>query len=431
MAKGDILCPPVILSATYCISIGFAITQMQRWGLNTFHWNTFAAIVGGVCFFSISYHLGALVWRHIHGKAVIQSGKKIELKYIKVNNIILLAFIAIAIVIGVLYLKEVIRIAKANGASGTWSNYLYVYRRIASFGEENATIGLNRYIKYGYEFVRAVGYLMCYFIVNNYFVQKKINKLILVAILVCIFVSSCNANRLEFIFYPISILTMSYILSKARAGWENRSNIKLILKLSVVFGVLILVFSATSTVIGRNVQGDIFYNITIYLGGPIKLFDMFMQDKQVSLFVWGQETFGSTVNYILSKTQYSALQYSTQKEFRYYNGLSLGNVYSGLRCYVHDFGYVGLSIIMSIYGALFSWFYNGVKISLYKNKIIPYGLIFYSYVIHCVFLEFYSNYFFEKTLTTTMLKMVIIIYVSGWYFVKVRHRYNIRFRFSI
>lgn len=415
----DIMSPPALMSAGFLLSIIFALTQMETWGLNDFHWNTFCVISGSVLLFSIGYYVALILLKSLHRRVdgkLVYKGCTFELPYIKINNTIVIIFIMFAIVVGFVYLKAVIQIAAANGASGNLGNYLYIYRRIASFGDDNnSSFRINRLVKYSYQFVCAVGYFWCYILVNNYIKTRKFNKLVTLAVLACIIVACCNANRMEFVFYPISMLVIYFVLISAHKKWYWKSQIKYISRIIFLMTILALVFSASSSIIGRNVQGGIFYNLVIYIGSPIKLLDMFIQsNKLASSTIWGQETFASTINYLLSKTQYAALQYSTQKEFSYYNGLSLGNVYSGLRCYLHDFGYYGIVIILPIYGALFSLFYENIKVYLVKAKyIVPYRLIFYSYLVHCVCLEFYSNYFFERTLTTSMLIRFVSIWIFG------------------
>ena len=70
---------------------------------------------------------------------------------------------------------------------------------------------------------------------------------------------------------------------------------KTLIRLTEIFVVLLIVFYGVRLMIGRSSsKGDNFIEyISMYAGGPVKLFDMFIKDPVQNTGIWGKETFPS------------------------------------------------------------------------------------------------------------------------------------------
>jgi len=143
-------------------------------------------------------------------------------------------------------------------------------------------------------------------------------------------------------------------------------------------GVLAL-FSALRWLVGRTNGADFFSYITSYAGGSIQLFDLYLKNPAPSNGVFGQETFRGIVSAI-GRHFDNSLTFSWQLEFRYSNGIMLGNVYTAFRYWIYDFGYVGWLIMLVLYAFIFTSLHKHVKthnpVGRFDAVLVVYAYIF-------------------------------------------------------
>ena len=102
------------------------------------------------------------------------------------------------------------------------------------------------------------------------------------------------------------------------------------------------------------------------------------------------------------------------KEFRYSNGILLGNVYTSFRAFHHDFGFTGIIIFQVIEGFFYSIYYE--KMKRLKNKsgisatFILYGMLMMPLFEHAIQEQLFSNYLCLNTFILLFLTIIIIHY---------------------
>lgn len=105
----------------------------------------------------------------------------------------------------------------------------------------------------------------------------------------------------------------------------------------------------------------------------------------------GKETFYSLVQ-LMSKLHITDIPlYSVHLEFR--PGVYDGNVYTGFRSYIHDFGYAGLIVLPVLFSVCANWlYYAAVQAS--REKAVAVGLVLYATLMYPIFADFVRCFFF-------------------------------------
>lgn len=409
--KNDIMCPPFVVCSMFVFSTICAIYNIDTWNIYL-HWNTYFVICGGIALYSF---ISWVVYIFFYYKdrevgVTYTTPDKNEIKEIKIKKIWIFLFIFITICIGGLYIKYIYLISSKYGLADTWLNTMKTYRESVSYGILSEEDVMPRLITWGYLLITSSGFLWIYLAVNNFLALKRINKLLCFEIFLCLMMSLLSAGRVQFIQYIIAIFCDYYILLRRKNGWKSNIGPKFIFKCLVSFCIVLSLFSGLRTVVGRASTQDPVSYVTSYLGGSIELLDMFMQDRPTQSDIFGKETFYELNKFIGRKFDKPELIYVGHKEFRYANGICIGNVYTAFRNYIYDFGYSGLLVLVSISSAIFSFIYNVLKRKRNKGRI-DILLIMYSYLFYSIFLMSYADYFYEMCISLNTIKVFFIIMV--------------------
>ena len=148
--------------------------------------------------------------------------------------------------------------------------------------------------------------------------------------------------------------------------------------------------------------------ISMYAGGPVKLFDMFIKNPVPNSGIWGKETFPSLLKTFRS-LGYDIPQYISKKEFRFYNGVNLGNVYSAYRNWLSDFGINGVYILQTIFALFYNSYYYLLRKKGYKKHIL--ALIIYGYMAEAIFLHPIDDWLFSMFVSVGFIIYIIVFWL--------------------
>ena len=310
-----------------------------------------------------------------------------------------------------LYLRQVVRIARRHGGAGSIASLLNLYRDLSSFNTLDKSDAFPAWLNLLYVAVIGLGLFWSYVLVNNYMIDKKITKNIIInamLIIVSVLMNMVNANRTRMIMLAISIAIYIWFFQHRITGWKDGLKFRTIIKIIIaVIGFVVLFFSVRNLV-GRNDSRSLLYVITHYFGVPIAGLNEFLKNP-TSSSIWGKETFAGINNYIGNHFNRQELIYSTQKEFRNIHGINIGNVYTAFRSYVHDFGFEGMIFLTSVESSVMSICYYKLKKSV-SNKIVDIRLLLFPLIYYANVLLFYADWFYEQ-LNISILRMVVILLI--------------------
>ena len=392
---GDVLAPSFIFCVMYTFSIGCALVNYQSWGLNIITLQLFEIyIFGALIMIFMGVLLKFIFCRNYHIPS--ENG----MKEIKVNNFVTFFFIFFNLITLVLWVINVYKIA---GGGSSFGNIMESFRMKTSYSFEVTMPG---YLTQMVKIVTATGYIFSFIYINNLLAHKR-NFLLLINPLLYLLLSLFSSDRLNFLEYIATIVVYYYLLVSVKKNLRRKS-IKLVIKLILVFIGVLVAFYSIRLLVGRNdsKSAGLIEYITMYAGGPVKLFDLFLQQPIRSSF-WGKETF-IAVNQTFNKLGlFNIPQYLVHKEFRLYNGILLGNVYSAYRNWYADFGFNGTMILQTLFSLFFNFFYYRLRSTKYYDSG-KFGIIIYGYMASGVFLHPIDDEFYRYTISIGFLIYMVV-----------------------
>lgn len=367
----DLFSPSAILCEVFILSTIACIFNIDVWGVNL-GVDTLAVILGGNAVFIIASTIVHLVFSKKNENKKIERGE--ELNYINIKLAILILVAIAYLVFSVIYAKTVISILGTLDYSGDMANAMAIYRSETFSGGVSLPIWLVRM-----DVVLGIGiYVLMYVFINNIIVdrKKKSNYLLLVAVVAYLISSVFTAQRTTILLAFIFALFVTYTLLNRKYRFVQRLNAKYVFRGVIILVAFLALFGATRGLFGRQGEMSPFDNVTYYTGNSIESLDLFIKSPLESR-QFGEETFRQFRVYL---SEYGLAEETTMRtanlEFRQdANGNRAGNVYTGYRYYIHDFGY-GSMMLFQVLTALFYgvWYEKLRHRELKKNIDLSYIL---------------------------------------------------------
>lgn len=215
---------------------------------------------------------------------------------------------------------------------GNFSQMMEAYRLKTQYSLDT-DVRMPGYLTQASKVVIASGYIYTFAIIEN-MLNKTLNKkdtiLVILIVGTYIVMSLFDSNRLN-LLQLLGAAVIYYLVLDNKINYKKVGSIAL--RLVLLFAILLFIFYEIRLLIGRSNTGNdtLVEYITKYAGGSIKLFDLFVTDsvKHISP-VWGFQTFSSLIKTFRGFIP-SIPDAISNQEFRIFNGISLGNVYSAYR----------------------------------------------------------------------------------------------------
>ena len=411
----DILCPDSIICLSYIVATLSAVYNYSVWEYDI-HSKTVMIISTGILAFIVTSCFISLFKRK---KSKIEIP---ELNEIIVNKNIMfllnLASIVIFLLYGYFFIKGI------GGFSGLANIEIamrkYRYQLLHTDVDYIPTI-INLLSKY----CRALAFVSGYILINNAIYYKK-NKIrirsvlqFLLPILIFIPFPLMTGSRFDLISYLIFMVMVWYIITKKNN--MLRINIMNFIKFFLILVLILLVFSETRTIIGRDNNSDTISYATSYFGGSIIDFDMYLQDDKSNDEYIGQELFSSLRKFLV---QIHLIDEVSKNEslgmFRYSpNGTIIGNVYTAFRKMYNDFGIFGVIFFQIIMSCVFNYYYYYCLIKR-NNKYIDTSIIIYSCLYFCLAFHSYSEFFYSTVISFNYVALFLFIILIVKFMSKVK-----------
>lgn len=225
-------------------------------------------------------------------------------------------------------------------------------------------------------------------------------------------------------------MVMYHLLYHKQNGWNKHYNIKALVKIVVIATVLLIIFVELRDIVGRNYSETAkspLYYICCYIGGSIHLLDDFIKKPIDGSQIWGKETFYSIIRFIGQRFNIKDWIYISHLEFRYSNGLNVGNIYTAFRKYIYDFGYFGVIWCTALVSFIYNQIYYTIKYSKKRSVLYDISIIFFGYIAYGYFYMSIQEQPLSAILCTTTIIMPIL-FMLVVYCLKLKVRFlKIRF----
>lgn len=385
--RQDIISPAFIFSATFLVSAINLLLNVKYWNAQL-HMITVVVVSLGVLFFIFGACISDRICRKIKTK------RHIEIKYISISTSIKVACVAYVcfVMIGVAtYL-----VTETGG--GSLSIAISIFRNL-SFTKDS--MAFPTLLSTLYFIGRMAGYFWAYVLVNNYFVTKKIDKLILINLILSALLPLFSGERGSIIEIIIGIAILFLLYYQYTE--KKRIKFRYVFSAIIVISILAFVFVWVGTFIGREVfsVGETF---SIYLGAPLLNLDHWLQKDIISNNFWDKRTLAGLIDIIRPYFNNSQATLSTEFNYRFANGHAVGNVYTIFSSFYFDYGISGVIVFSMIMGMLIQCLFSLCSLKKGNGKI---KFIFLAYSYPLGVLSFFGNRFFV-TFNYLLIRTVLV-----------------------
>jgi oligosaccharide repeat unit polymerase len=339
---------------------------------------------------------------------------------IRVPAWLLIFVILFCLVATVIYYRELIRSMASLGLSGDWNQMMNSYRFKTSLKEMGDGEGVSGFANFLYKLMTMLAFLFSYLGINNILSDKMHRAshltLFIPAIIFCVCVIF-TGGRMGLIRIVLGCALIGWVIFNARLRWTFHLKLSTVFKVILFIIVASVVFWVVGSAVGRQITTGPLDYITSYIGYSMVLFSSFLVDPGSSASsLFGSETFVGVYNFLGSHLGISDFVYTYHLQWRYIGDLSLGNVYTAYRYWLHDFGMFGMFVIAIVYGLFYGICYT--KARCYRNKhhrAINYPLLMFSYVFYGEFLIPIKDCLLATEFVVTTPFVLIAMYVLGRY----------------
>lgn len=415
----DIVAPAVVLVAGYTFSIICATANIKAWAIDL-HWETVAVLTYGTGLFVVT---GYLVKQYMKKKRNRQNGDERELKPIEYNRKYVKYFCVYQILVMVIWVANIYYVTSNMGEFNSFSEMMVAFREWSSYSTEWMGSIQFTIINQLQQICTATLVIFVYLLAYNYVVNNGIRRdyVLCIPIFLTIAQMLLGGGRLGIVQL---VMTGAMLLILFYRKYKNiifKINIKLIV--GCVFAMIIggILFYYAKAFVGRGANdlsiGKSFGYITMYVGGPIQLLDVFLFNPVAASTIWGKETFYSLNTQLIRLGILDINPYIIHLEFRNATtGVFLGNIYTAYRSYIYDFGYIGLTVLPVIFSASVNSLYYKI---LYDREIPKYSLLVLLYIVvyPVIFFDFVRCFFFADIISFGTLKKMLILIGMSYIFI--------------
>ena len=428
----DYIHPTFIFNLMFLLSIICAIYNIEVWDINIHNNTTWILVIMAVIFFLCSIVLDYILSKKRNNNINDSKGRicSINIKWWK--TLLILIFDIIYIVLMIINIKK---IASRFGEFNNFSQALTIFKNNVIY---HANAQFPKYLTISAKLIFSFAYVYLFAFINNLLSMEKIriNKdlfksfvYIIPTFVYCIslLLQSSRGSILRMLIAAVVMFLILYYQKYSK-------NIKFKLwQVLVIIGsaVFILIgFYYSSKIIGRSTlkKNPVEY-ITLYGGGSIELFDMYLQDGKKDQKYIGYESFWGIYRFLddynivsFAKKPVGSLEWRKDK-----NGVTIGNVYTAYRRWINDFGFIGCAIMVLIICILYNFIYNALKSKSFYNKINAYNicLILYSIFFYHLFLISIDCRIFDEIIPASVSQYIILVIV---YFLFVANKEKVKIK---
>lgn len=412
--KKDIIAPSFIFALSFVFSAMWAVGFSDIWGLENFHLNTYLVIVLGVLeFIIISWFISLFFCKKD------SFNKKIILKEIKID--LWIKVICLIFVIFFCYMCYASIISITNGSWSNISGAIDKYDEINKFS--NVKIALPKFIGIAKLIINFLTYWYIYVCINNYIVNKKIDKIAVLIILFGIITSMCTGGRSSAANILISIPVITLILVRKQYSLNFKLSLKTKLMIIILPIVFLFVFIESTALLGREVKGSKLYYLGIYCGAEIKNLDYFLNETNNFNITRenNNQTFYNLISWLQPKITGVEIDYKLDLPFVFYNNMILGNVYTIFYAFIYDYGYAGVFFCVILMAIISQIIYGNAKNKIVDNMPSVW-IIAYGYIVSALLFSFFSNRFYEQVFDRNFVYGIVFWNIFNYLFVKIKLR---------
>lgn len=396
----DLISPSVWLLIGYDVSVLFAIPNFSTWG--DISLKTFFVILLAI----IMFILGNQFSRHISLEGKNSTSMYID-NGLSFGSVVLLIFLAFLVFVAFIDFRYISRLAYIGGFTSGGSNFM-TYARYAAQSE--GAMPYSIYIPIA--IAQVIAYLVSYnLIVDVLDRQKRSNKALeICCIIVYLAITVLSSGRTMLLNYIIFLLAITCISLQLRHGWTSYYNGKIVKYGILAIAIIIVAFWLIDFFLRASMYGTqrtLWNQLSTYTSSGIYALNHFLENPSYASTTGHYETLINIYSVLNRVGFHFEIGSNALEGYRFANVNT--NIYTALRRYIHDFGYIGMTLLMFIQGALYGYAYNVIK-NGFSTKFgrIMYCTLIYAVVFNCIEERFLLNVVSLRTVIITIATYVLM-----------------------
>lgn len=400
----DLMSPDMWVVSGYVVAVVGSALNYKIWG-DISSITVLVVIITIICFLA-----GSAFGKHLRLRPrkqenpiypICEANRHLSKPFVVIMNVVM-------IITAIFYLRYMYENSILGGNTGGWK-HMFSYARLALSGDNflQMGFGLSLLIKLCFGFA----YVQTYIVIQDsiYRGWKSIRFCDVISILLYFIHAILSGGRTKMLYYVVFITTVAIILYRNKNNWNKssrRAGLKYIF-LGVVFGLSF--FWLIDNTVRGSVYGSTFTmwdQFSKYISSPINALNVYLKDPTRIKSFAETETLLPLIS-ILNKMGANIPFSNNALEFVNFGETTtvMTNIYTASRRYIHDYGYIGLIMIMYFQGVIYRSCYETIK----SRRIQGLKLLFYGVLVYPVAFYFIEERFLNDLFTLTMIFQLLSI----------------------
>ena len=401
----DVIHPCFLFNITMTVSVLLATLTINTWNL---YMSVDAALaVVSAC---IVFSFGCLYSEYQTRNIYLNNNTNDSYFFINTFDISSIKLIIISTILSILFYLQIIDVYNTSLLYGNTSGYSFEMIRIVRKANENDPLfSLGRWYNYRTLLAMSTAYICSFILIlkiinkNNFLQVLKYVPPILIYIGFLI-ITGGRGGLFELVLF---FLIISILLYQKKNFYSSKSKKKAFMFLVLGIFSFIVLFMIFGFITGKvSVGGRSPFLILAHYGGlSMPAFTMFLDNIQVENQYIGATTLKGIYNNL------NALGFNLPKvpgflSFVSFTGITT-NVYTAMRRYIFDYGFIGMYLFMGLLGMFYTTFYNYIK---GKSKNVPI-IMLYGGIVLPLFLSTNDEIFLYSIFNTTLIYKLILFWL--------------------
>ncbi|MCD5099990.1 oligosaccharide repeat unit polymerase [Enterococcus faecium] len=418
--RREIISPTFICIAMYVLSLFLMIFYCDKWQVDL-SFTTYAAIIIALVSLAAGEFLGTRVAVYSGLRKSYSTVDKENIERQKENGIIIsnktvMICLIFTVLTAVLYFQEIRKIAANSAYAQSVYGQAYSFLMQVRWAKTLEGTEVSYYVQHMYTCCGAIAVVFAYVILFN-----KINRLhkngrylfMYITIALYIGISFMTTGRAQMLNFFVYIIFAWIILIAKKRAWRFGNNIKLFVKAIMIIAVAFLLFYLAGLLTEKSLHYDNFFdNFANYFSSSVYTLNEYLNnpaDFSSATDFFGCHTLSGIYSFL--RTLGFSIPDSVVALEYIYCGDYLTNIYTPLRRYIQDFGWLGMSLIMFIMG-------YGYKRLIWRNKRDNSGgldVIFEAYFMFpLVYIAIEERLFMDVIMIRSIYQVIYIVMIYQW-----------------
>ena len=409
--KSDILEPSVIVCTMMTISSLFALWNIDRWHLSIGFYTLLVIISSLLALGFGSVWCHSVVCRKFANNVYIESNSVTSV--VEISNLKICLSSLLLLLMAYISFDSMLLLSNSLGNKEGISGMIMTVRQ--SIEHQGLLMSSGMLVRCSIAQILAYVYIYSFAFNSIHHGFKIENSKLLIPVALYLPFIVLTTGRMHLLFLVIYTLVINAIIYQKKHGYTFAVQRKLIIVFFISGFLFFSVFLAFGSFTGKNISQNRtpFIIVSHYVGLSIPALDSFLKTEHMEDNYIGKNTLVGVYG------NFRSLGFDLPKpvlcEFAKFHNIDT-NVYTALRRYVEDFGYLGMLGICWLLGFFYTLFYNRIK----YHESTPFAIIAYAIFCHPLFTFSQDEGFLSAFVNSYGISVIILLFLLIRVLIRIR-----------